>query len=65
MSAYIYGPTKRRCGAAKFSKRGPTKSSAARENPGFLDADYAWRGFLRHVTLLAIVIGHRATSCEK
>ena len=30
-------------GAAKFSKRGPTKSSAARENPGFFYADYAWR----------------------
>ena len=27
----------------------------------FWDADYAWRVFLRHVTLLAIVIGHRAT----
>ena len=43
--------------AAKFSKRGPTKSSAARESPD----DYAWRVFLRHVTLLAIVVGHRAT----
>ena len=47
--------------AAKFSKRGSTKSSAARENPVSLDADYAWRVFLRHMTLLAIVIGHRAT----
>ena len=27
----------------KFSKRGPTKRSATRENPVFLgDADYAW-----------------------
>ena len=47
---------------AKFSKRGPTRSSAARENHVFWDAAYAWRGvFLRHVTLLVIVIGHRAT----
>ena len=50
-----------RRGAAKFSKRCPTKSNATRENPVFWDADHAWRGFLRHVTLLAIVIGHRAT----
>ena len=37
-----YGPTKRRAalrGAAKFSKRGPTKSRAARENPVVWDAD--------------------------
>ena len=27
--------------AAKFSKRGPTRSSAARENPVLRDADYA------------------------
>ena len=33
------------CCAAKFSKRGPTKSSAARENLVFWDADYAWRFF--------------------
>ena len=45
----------------KFSKGCPYKSSAARENPVFWDADYAGRFFLRHVTPLAIVIGHRAT----
>ena len=40
-----------------------TRSSAARENPVFRDADYAWRGvFSRHVSLLSIVIGHRATT---
>ena len=30
---------------AKFRKHGPTKSSAARENPVFWDAVYAWRVF--------------------
>ena len=39
-----YGPTKR-C-AGKFSERGPTESSAARENHVFWgDADYAWGFF--------------------
>ena len=47
--------------AAKFSERGPTKSSAARENPVFWMLIMHGGFFLRHVTLLAIVIGHRAT----
>ena len=48
-------------GAAKFSKRGPTKSSAAHENPVFLELIMHGGFFLRHVTILATVIGHRAT----
>ena len=45
----------------KIQKRSPTRSSMSRENPVFCDADYPWRGvFLRHMIVLAIVIGHKA-----
>ena len=40
-------------------------ANPARKNPVFSDADYAWRVFLQHVTLLAIVIGHRATTKKR
>ena len=44
------------------SKSGPTKSSAACENPVFWGCWLSMEGsFLRHLPLLAIVIGHRAT----
>ena len=51
--AQRYGPTKR-CAVP----RRPALQNSANV---FWDADYVWRGFLRHVALLAIVIGQKTT----